>query len=81
MVPTPRCAAAGAATALERKRELYWHNRVRNETVADVARAVVAEDWKALRRYGVQKRNVPKTTTGRTRASRSWSSPRSTAGS
>ena len=66
VVPTTGGAVANARTALERKRELYWHNRARNQTVADVARAVVTKDWKALRRYGVQKRIVPKTTAGRT---------------
>ena len=59
MVPTTTGAVANARTALERKRALYWHNSLRNETVADVAKAVVAENWKAMRRYGVGKRIRP----------------------
>ena len=44
VVPNTVGAVAGAATALELKRQLYWRNHARNETVADVSEAVVAED-------------------------------------
>src|SRR3954451_25174959 len=57
MLPTPACAVAGAAPALGRKRTLYWHNRVRNEYVAAVAKAVVEGERAALRQVGLRNRD------------------------
>jgi hypothetical protein len=58
VLATPACTAAAAATALERKRVLYWKNAARNAHVAAVARTIVERDREALRQLGFSKKDV-----------------------
>jgi hypothetical protein len=67
VLPTPPGTVAGATTALQRKRTLYWYNTKRNERVASVARAAAGGDLEALQRFGVRAGDVPATPGARPR--------------
>jgi hypothetical protein len=59
MVPVPTREVQYAATALERKRILYWHNPTRNAFIAAIAKAIAADDQGSLQGLGVPASHLP----------------------
>lgn len=52
VLPAPAITVPTTDSPLAHKRAAYWHNAVRNRLVADVARAVLANDMTALTALG-----------------------------
>jgi hypothetical protein len=58
MLPTAAGNVASAATALERKRALYWHHDDRNDFIAVMAKALLSGDRLVLKKGGLRSRDI-----------------------